>query len=175
MNHLITKMSVVVFMGWLGLLSVVSGNVTYDCVTQTPAGQLLGNAQLGSNPLLRLFVGNLKKNEMTYTPLKQFPVKISYTGGKVASFLLIAQAAPIINKTSGAIGTWSVSSGPAVTYLCSNPNDALIGAQLGLSGVIEALWTPPVELTVYVEFVITVVDVDGKFWTWNSALVQRAP
>jgi len=165
-------MSVVVFMGWLGLLSVVSGNVAYVCETQIPVGKLLSDAQIGSRPLLRLFVGDLKKNALTYTPSIPFPVKISYTGGEIASFLLTAQAP--FSQTSGAIGTWSVSSGPTLTDSCGSPNNALIGVDLGKSGVIEAFWNSPVGLGVYVEFKITVVDVVGNFWIWQSPLVEKS-
>jgi hypothetical protein len=164
-----SALSTVVLVGWLALLSVVNGDGAYDCLTHAPVGQSANDAQTGDRPPLTLIVG--KKGDMTYTPSQPFPVKVSYSGGKVKSFLLTAN--PPSNTNTAPLGTFSVNTGPGLTHSCSSPNDALIGGSLGETGLINASWTPSATQSGYVEFKITVIDEEGNFWIWTSALTMQ--
>jgi len=167
------ELSLVVFVGWLALFSVVSGNVAYDCVTHAPLGQSEYDAQTGTDPAhptLVLIIG--KKGDMTYTRSEPFPVKISYSGGGISSFLLTAN--PPSNTDTLPLGTFTVNSGPALTNSCGSANNSLIAGNLGQTGVINASWTASASQSGFIEFKITVVNNEGKFWIWNSALTMES-
>jgi hypothetical protein len=143
-----------------------SAGGAFDCVSRTPLGRDKVDAELKSMPPVGITIGDVGFGQVKYTPGKPFHVKISYSGSEVISFFIKAET--LFGSTP--VGTWVVESGEATSATCSNPNDSLIGSSLSKMGVVNAYWTAPNDQSGYVEFQLTVVGKNNKFWLWNSFL-----
>jgi len=139
-----------------------------DCFTRLPSGRLKQEAETASMPPIGFTIGDVRYGRVKYVPGKPFPIMISYYGGQVLSFFLKAETL----FGSSPVGEWTIVSGEAVPSTCVNSGDAVVSTSLGKSGVIELQWTSPADQTSYVEFQVTVVGADGKFWLWNSFLCE---
>jgi len=162
--------TLVLFTGWLGLVPVANGDVTFDCMTQLPPGKSEADAQTDNMPSVRLRIGDSKMGALQYTPGLPFPAKIHYSGGsgKIKAIFITAQE-PLISQL---VGLWAVQSGSAHTYACgSNVYAAVIGENLGDSGDISATVTLSSALSGWIEIKATIVGESGEFWTFTSALV----
>jgi len=162
-------LSLLFIVGLALLNDVRASDVNYDCSTLLPVGKTPKDACPGNIPKLRVFIGNAMQGALLYTRGKEFPCIIRYDGGVVTS-LFLTMTSP---GSTVPLGTWSVSSGAAVNSACGNgANNALISGNLGTTGIIRAVWTPPATLTGAVEVRIVASDVTGCFRVLPSPLIE---
>jgi hypothetical protein len=145
---------------------------TIDCYTRLPLGRRKEEAETISHPPIGFSAGDVRFGQVKYVPGKPLHVKINYHDGGVRGILVMAKRL----FGSQPEGSWlPPSTVQASTRMCGGPEDnSLSVGSLDKSGVIDAFWTPPEDLTGYVEFQLTVLGNDERFWLWNSFLCENS-
>lgn len=156
-----------------GLSSDVGKQVDeIDCYTRLPVGKTKEEAETKTRPSIGFTIGNVRVGQVKYVPGQPLSVIINHYGGGIRSIFVKAETL----FGSVPVGTWVPSqTDDATTKNCGSDEDnSLLVRSINKPGLISATWTPDLDLSGYVEFQLTVIAENGKFWLWNSFLTENA-
>jgi len=150
--------------------SIVKGHqddgLSFECDTNRPKGSTRDPESMATLPPIAFTVGDLRMNQVSYSPGAPLKIGIAFDSTKVHSIFVKAQS---IVSTDG-IGSFVVLSGNAFTKNCGNSDNSLTITSDGNTGIIIAAWIAPAGLAGYVEFQLTAVDSAGRYWFHHSIL-----